>query len=1471
MTEQARPIKGRLNRLDTLNTTATDVPGVATYPDEVDQVEEVQTAETVRPKRRVLDVTIATGWLNWETLIWLAIIVLAVATRMWDLSSRALHHDESIHGVFSYDMYTGHNIYRYDPTWHGPVLYYMVTLSFFLLGGANEFSLRFAPAMYGIGLIAICYFLRPLIGKLGAIIFAILMLVSPTVLYYSRSLRHDIFATFGMLLFVIGFFRFAQARAGKSSGTGWMATAGLGFFLLFGSHEMSFINLAMLLTWLGIVFLFELVALPAWVRRYPSKKVVVADEVAEIATLPLDEELEADAELRPVTTSVPRLRLVRDDDDLDELVEEYDVEEQEELSETLSQSQNQTYSTKVDGFEEVTEDGSYVTTEHVVRPIPMYGRGGEERVDPILGSFRIMWPTLFAIFGLMSLLGSIHLFSEQTYEKRLIQFVGVNAYFIFIPFYLLLSAGASYLVAKLVNYGYNRLSAKSNQIARLAALVAFVILVLAAGFLFIRGLSPTAYLAAAGEKISGTAGQEQTAVIDKGFQSFNVITYGGLQWFSILPELVIILVAALLFGMLVGWLWERRFLVYTERGLYGFGITAFFITLVASLISLRFILVEPGATRPIGYLPLIGTIDKWAAYVIGGAVVGLVVGFVAGWFVSLAELIPDSALRGSTILRSILRFVRQPWSVVALLAAFGIPYILIFSNFFFTPERLADGFYRGIEYWIEQHDSRRLDEPWFYYPMLMMLYETFALVMFFIALFYFPIVWWKRSAQRGRLIFTAKGVFIGLTFWWSFISMVAYSIAGEKIPWLNMQIALPVSLAAAAFLNDYIRQLEWRRIFRWREGGMFGLLFILMFAASLVLIGMAINFPTLGKLDTGLNQTITGNDITTKVVQMVLVGLVGLALFGFSLWLWLTDRLKGQTARAIIMLVMGTILFAYCLKSTIVLNYAHPDVAVEPMIYTQTTPEIPLLIDRLGRLSRDLRDTYKVAPLEPQPGQLPDQYPDPANSKGIPLFISSGNASGGGGVDWPLHWYLRDYTDVTYDKVGSDANGGTPLAKLTDSRGNNYVMIMVAKDDDSSALQQELAGQYTAETYKFRWYFPEDDTGYGGLGWTPPDDYRSDTLAKKDISNTRWDIIWQSLTQQPYVGRLWRYIVYRQLWQPLESYDMVVYVRNDVYADFAMTNNTGDTTGGSTTGTTGGNTGTAAYDLTASTQSGNHDGQYNTPRNVAIAPSGDIYVLDSLNGRIQHFDATGKFISKFGSIGSGDGQFSLQQYQSGPGGITIDDEGNVYVADTWGYRIEKFDKDGKFLLKWGQGQDVSTDPTLAQQYPTSFYGPRAIAFDKATGELFITDTGNKRVVVYDKNGQFKRQFGSKGSGQGQFDEPTAIALSPDDSKVYVTDLHNLRVEILDTNGTYISEIPVPTWKTAILAEPYLAFGPNGDLFVSDPANATILRFDSTGKQVNSYGAGTGLPLLNPIGLAFDTDGNLYIADAKKNAIIKTKP
>ena len=106
-----------------------------------------------------------------------------------------------------------------------------------------------------------------------------------------------------------------------------------------------------------------------------------------------------------------------------------------------------------------------------------------------------------------------------------------------------------------------------------------------------------------------------------------------------------------------------------------------------------------------------------------------------------------------------------------------------------------------------------------------------------------------------------------------------------------------------------------------------------------------------------------------------------------------------------------------------------------------------------------------------------------------------------------------------------------------------------------------------------------------------------------------------------------------------------------------------------------------------------------------------MYVTEPNNGRVQKFDSNGNFITKWGSPGTGNGQFCQ------PTDIAVDSFSNVYVADC--NRIQKFDSSGKFITKWGS-------PGSGNGQFNYVYG---IALD-ASGNVYVADQGNNRIQVF---------------------------------------------------------------------------------------------------------------------------------------------
>lgn len=118
------------------------------------------------------------------------IILAAIILRTYMLDVRPFHFDEVVEGLISFNLYKNHT-YAYDPSSHGPSLYYFTAFSFYLFGD-SDFTARIVPAFFGVAMILIIYPLRKVIGTTGFLVSAAFFAFSPTFVYYSRFLRHDI-------------------------------------------------------------------------------------------------------------------------------------------------------------------------------------------------------------------------------------------------------------------------------------------------------------------------------------------------------------------------------------------------------------------------------------------------------------------------------------------------------------------------------------------------------------------------------------------------------------------------------------------------------------------------------------------------------------------------------------------------------------------------------------------------------------------------------------------------------------------------------------------------------------------------------------------------------------------------------------------------------------------------------------------------------------------------------------------------------------------------------------------------------------------------------------------------------------------------------------------------------------------------------------------------------------------------------
>jgi DNA-binding beta-propeller fold protein YncE len=222
---------------------------------------------------------------------------------------------------------------------------------------------------------------------------------------------------------------------------------------------------------------------------------------------------------------------------------------------------------------------------------------------------------------------------------------------------------------------------------------------------------------------------------------------------------------------------------------------------------------------------------------------------------------------------------------------------------------------------------------------------------------------------------------------------------------------------------------------------------------------------------------------------------------------------------------------------------------------------------------------------------------------------------------------------------------------------------------------------------------------------------------------------------------------------------------------------------------------------------------------------------------------------QFGSFGAEPGALNESF------GICVSAAGDIYIADTFNHRVQVFNKAGKPLCTWGE----------AGSAPGQFVAPRAIAVS-SKGEVFVADTGNDRIQVFDKLGTLLRRWGSFGDQAGEFKEPSGIAV--DANRVYVVDQANERLQVFNLDGTPILELGKYGDRPGEFNQPSdVTVDGEANFYVADSFNDRIQMFDPLGRPLRSWGSSgshNGL-LATPTGLSYG-DGKIYVADSVNHRI-----
>lgn len=301
------------------------------------------------------------------------------------------------------------------------------------------------------------------------------------------------------------------------------------------------------------------------------------------------------------------------------------------------------------------------------------------------------------------------------------------------------------------------------------------------------------------------------------------------------------------------------------------------------------------------------------------------------------------------------------------------------------------------------------------------------------------------------------------------------------------------------------------------------------------------------------------------------------------------------------------------------------------------------------------------------------------------------------------------------------------------------------------------------------------------------------------------------------------------------------------------------------------------------------------PAGVAIDSSGNIYIATYADNRIRKVDSKGNISTFAGNSGygfAGDGGPALSAQLSSPRGISIDSSGNLYLADRWNNRIRKIAGSSISTIAGNGQSNFGGDGGAATAAQLSY--PAGAAVDHA-GNVYVSDLLNNRVRVISPSGSINTYAGTGLPGFGgdggaatsaQLSQPAGLALDAS-GNLYIADSYNAvvrkvtpqgAISTVAGNGTqgYSGDGGAAT-KANLMAPLGVAVDSSGNLYIADyygwirVVNASTGVISTlAGNGSNGYsgdgGPATSAQFYNPVAVAVDSSGNVYVADSGNGAV-----